>query len=188
MRHSAIGATHPKADRLWWSRGRTLRRVVIAAVILAAGLIILARVVRLEKEFLREGNCIQNVTQLGMSVQVYADEHGALPPADEWCDRLMPVLQTKELLVCPAARRLRSGYAFNRALGGLSTAKLRKLPYPERIVVIFESDLGWNGAGGPESLVKRPRHRGRDVFAFADGSARAVERDKDSELIWRPEE
>jgi len=175
-----------KAGCLWRSRGRALRRVAIVAVILAGSAMILTAVVRLATVFLRGANCTRNVKQVGVFVQVYAVEHGTLPPADEWCNRLMPLLRYEALLVCPAAPKLRCGYAFNRALGGLSAAKRRKLPHPDRTVVIFESDLGWNGAGGPDALVKRPRHRGKDVFAFADGSGRAVERDKESDLIWRP--
>jgi len=118
---------------------------------------------------------------------MYAGDYDALPPAGRWSDCLLEHVHSGSF-VCPEAPRLRSGYAFNRALAGMSAAEFLKLPRLDRTVLLYESDVGWNGAGGPEDLVRQPRHRGKDVCAFADGSGRAVERDKESDLIWQPGE
>ena len=147
-----------------------------------------------------EWPCHQNLEMLSVSLAMYAQEHdGLLPPAERWSDcldawsRSYPLEYSAPvnplLFVCPEAPGLRSGYAFNRALGGLSMGDIRKTPHPERTVMLFESDLGWNGTGGPESLVKTPRHRGRDVFAYAVGELWGVQslaRSQQRGLIWRP--
>jgi len=137
-----------------------------------------------------QASCLSNVKQLAQAMMMYAQDYDEPLPANRWSDRLVkyvaPDSSGSSLFVCPEVPLRRCGYAFNRALAGLSAADLRKLPHPERTVVIFETDLGWNGAGGPEALVERPRHRGNDAFAFADGSGRAIARDKQSDLIWRP--
>jgi hypothetical protein len=176
--------------RVLVSRGRLagLRTAVISILVAALGLLVLAPLMYRAVALLHEANCIQNLKQVGLSVQVYAQEHGSLPPpAETWCDRLMPVVRYRALLLCPEAPKLRSGYAFNSALSRLPMAELQKTPDPHRTVLLYESDLGWNGAGGPETLVKKPRHRGQDVFAFADGSARALRRDQEAALIWKPQ-
>ena len=35
--------------------------------------------------------------------------------------------------------------------------------------MLYESNAGWNGAGGQELLPEEPRHFGADAYAFTDG-------------------
>jgi hypothetical protein len=85
--------------------------------------------------------------------------------------------------VCPAARDRKCGYAFNRALGGLSLAAAGDVGVT---VLFFESNLGWNGAGGPKDLPAKPRHSGGDCFGFAAGYAKWIPRQQQSSLVWQP--
>lgn len=78
---------------------------------------------------------------------------------------------------------MKSGYAFNRALGGKGRKDIR---HPERTVLLYESDLGWNGADGPRSLCRPPRHRRGNLIAFADGGVDVVPPMDEPKLNWRP--
>jgi len=101
--------------------------------------------------------CIENQRELAVAALMYADDHGGrLPPAQEWCDLLRPYLKDAHAFVCPAARNLRCSYAFNANLSGV---RLDDSPESRHVVIFFESDRGWNAAGGPELLPAQPRHR-----------------------------
>ena len=53
-------------------------------------------------------------------------------------------------------------------------------------VLLFESDAGWNGSGGPGEL-KPHQHSSRSVnVALADGSVQSIPRAQLSTLRWDP--
>jgi len=135
---------------------------------------------------LNTAECRSDLEQIGSAFQMYFGEWEGLPLADRWSDSLLRDFYDASIFVCPEAPKARSGYAMNSALSGVSAATMMNKPGLDKTVLLFESDLGWNGAGGPEALVKRPRHAGRDVFVFADGSVRILERKDEAGLIWRP--
>lgn len=83
--------------------------------------------------------------------------------------------------VCPSARNQKCGYACNR---GLSALSLNNVPDAGSMVVFFESNLGWNGSGGPGDLPASPRHMGGDVFGFLDAHAKWFPRGRQSGLVW----
>ena len=171
--------------RVFASRGRLAGRAyaITGSLLSAFGLYLTFTVFYSAAAAANKALCLCNIKQVALAVTMYeADHNGALPPADAWSDKLFPrYIMEKDLFTCPEAPNLKSGYAFNRALAGV---RLAKIAHPERTVLLYESDLGWNGAGGPETLVKKPRHWGQDVFAFADGSCRALKRGEESGLAW----
>jgi len=115
------------------------------------------------------GACISNASELALAVLKYADDHGGrLPPARDWCDRVRPYVRDPKAFVCPAARNQRCSYAFNARLSEVHRDSIKE----PLVVFVFESDRGWNAAGGPELLPAKPRHSfGRtDVFTRGDGS------------------
>ena len=140
--------------------------------------------------------CLGNVKVLAVAMLMYADDYDdTFPPAHNWCDQVQPYLgrasrdhlphirrSVAESFVCPKARHLRCGYAYNSALAGM---RYEALADPGRAVLIFESDAGWNAHGGPELLPEQPRHQS-DNYAFADGHARAGSRSEAHELQWQP--
>jgi len=115
---------------------------------------------------------------------MYVDDYGhTFPIANTWCDGLYPYIQQRiaswepedmdaeirGMLICPAVPGLVCGYAFNAALSGAAYGAIEDPK--EDTVVLFESDWGWNAAGGPELLPDEPRHLGGDnylVFASPD--------------------
>ena len=74
-----------------------------------------------------------------------------------------------------------TGFAYNRRL---ASGHLYDLAYPSKLVMIFESDLGWNGSGGREAVIRQPRHPGGVVVGFADGHVKVVKPEELVKLQW----
>ena len=120
--------------------------------------------------------CLPNVKNLSLAVQMYlADHDGVFPPAAQWSDTLLEYVKNEDEYRCPQAGELRCAYAHNAAL---SMAMYDAVAHATETVVIFESDQGWNAAGGRELLPDEPRHSGGDNYGFADGHAKWVGREE----------
>jgi prepilin-type processing-associated H-X9-DG protein len=139
--------------------------------------------------------CRGNLKALSRAMSLYlADNEQTFPPAEVWYDRLLPYLPDADALQCPSGRRYQCGYAFSAALGGMKPDVLTESWHT---VMFYESDGGWNAAGGPELLPDQPRHFGGDNYGFADGHAQWFARKRlpdgtrakearDDGVIWDP--
>jgi hypothetical protein len=113
--------------------------------------------------------CLSNVKNLAGAMQVYlADNDNAFPRASDWRDAVDEYQPRGDEMACPMADSARGSYAYNAALSG---AMYDSLSDAASTVAIFESDKGWNAAGGQELLTDVPRHLGGDNLGFADGHA-----------------
>jgi len=163
--------------------GRTLAETIVLAVAIAAALGILAfsvlsvvPLVRRERARRQNAVCRDNTEALAQALRMYlADNDGVIPPPARWCDALTPYVSDTTVLVCPAARNQRCSFALSAALAG---TKVSTVPDPGHTVMLFESDAGWNAAGGSELLPDRPRHLGADYYVFADGHVQWMPRKK----------
>lgn len=127
-------------------------------------------------------NCVNNVKQLNLGVLLYADgNNGKFPAATNWCDATVSGTGSPKIYVCPGSPNLRSGYAFNTNLSGLESGNI-----DPRTVLIFESDAGWNASGGKEMMISKPRHYGRYIIGFADGSVQQMTAAQVAQLRWDP--
>jgi hypothetical protein len=126
--------------------------------------------------------CVNNLKQLALAVKVYAvANNGRLPPAATWCDAIQGEVGSPKVFKCPTEPGLRCAYAFNAKLDGKKEDEVNP-----QTVLLFESDLGWNGSGGAEAL-KPHRHSLRTVnVALADGTVLQVRRSQLSTLRWDP--
>ena len=141
----------------------------------------------------REVQSANNSSQLGLGLIVHApDNDGLLPDADKWSDAILREVGTSLSFASPldpATVTLAeegekvSSYAFNAALSG---KKLNELN-PDT-VLIFETDLGWNGSGGLKDAQKFMQTTGRASIAvtLVDGSSRSVDAFDLEELRWKP--
>jgi len=136
----------------------------------------------------RQMACMSNVRQLQLSLMMYTADNGdKFPEASAWCDALTktgamvggPVFQ------CPEAPALRCAYAFNENLSGL---EMDSMPSPGETVLLFESDVGWNAAGGPEAMISTPRHPNGYMIGFVDGHVECVSEEGLEALIWELEQ
>jgi len=133
--------------------------------------------------------CNEKMKNLAMALSMYSQDHGALPPGDQWCDALASYGHGMERwwFTCPERPDLQCGYALNAALSGVS---LEEIPEPVSTVLLFESDAGWNACGGRELLPERPRHGKRDMYAEALVSTRLSDRtavtEGTADIFWDP--
>jgi hypothetical protein len=150
-------------------------------------------------------NCVNNLSILGLAVRFCAgDNDDKYPRPDQWCDALLQyaadnkqkkdfrepngwgraLLSTNgisRVFHCPASRKkLVCGYAFNRKFAGLRDDG----GVPSDTVVLFESDAGWNAAGGPE--IAAMHHGNSFHVALADGSVQKVRFEEIGQLRWNP--
>jgi Domain of unknown function (DUF4190)/GYF domain 2 len=126
--------------------------------------------------------CRINMQQLGLAATLYAQSHkGQLPPSATWCDALQGETQWPEIFQCPSERRRRCSYAFNAQLSGKKQTEINP-----NTVVFFESNLGWNGSGGPEALKPHRHSLHRVNVLLANGTVATVSRSKLDTLRWEP--
>lgn len=120
--------------------------------------------------------CKSNLHDLSMGMMMYRNDHDQYPDAEKWCEQLIPVyIEGEEAFQCPAAERLRCAYAMNEKV---------KPNSPPNTVLLFESDLGWNGSGGPGDLPDEPRHPDGHVILFVDGHVETVGPHEVGDLNW----
>jgi prepilin-type processing-associated H-X9-DG protein len=131
----------------------------------------------------RRLSCMATARQLATAVAMYADDHGKIPFATNWCDAILPTyVKDEKAFACPGGdRSQRCHYALNSKLAGVEKGEVHP-----GTVVIFETDGGWNAGGGPELLPKRARHGGTVTVGFADGHAQSVKASRLKELRWDP--
>jgi hypothetical protein len=117
-----------------------------------------------------------------------------LPDANKWGDWLLSKKVSLELFLSPQLPQtpgllaaLKKGelkqrvshYAFNKAVSGRKGEFLKQ-------ILIFECDLGWNGAGGIMDAIKYMESNGieRIVVGYGDGSVRNVTKEELDDLHW----
>ena len=173
-----------KSERLS-GRGLAIAGIVLGfawIVILISGLLLAPATGRARPEAIQSA-CLQTVHNIGLGLQIFRnDNEGQWPdPLSTWCDQLVEggYMDDPQVFVCPARPDQRCGYALNENLAG------RENVHP-RTVVAFESDLGWNGVGGPEDILREPPHPNGYNVLFADGSVRNVSREEIPDLRWEP--
>lgn len=128
--------------------------------------------------------CVNNMKQLSIAVFMYSGANGnQFPPAATWCDAIMTYTGgSTKIYQCPAGDgSKRCDYAFNAKLDGMSLIKAKP-----NTVLFFETDGGWNASGGPELMLKQPRHRNVLVVAFVDGHVEQVPPAGLAALRWTP--
>jgi len=138
------------------------------------------------REAARMSACQSNVKQLGMSVRMYmSDYDDKYPPAATWSDSLQKYARSPSVYQCPsAAPSLRCGYALNGALGEQPEGNIADAA---GTVGLFESDGGWNAAGGQEAMITRARHINGVVVGYADGHVSSVSPGAQSGFLrWAP--
>jgi hypothetical protein len=141
----------------------------------------------------REVQSANKSRQLSLGLMTHAqDNDGNLPDADKWCTAILREVGSPLAFASPldpATVALAeqdekvSSYAFNAALSGKKLSELN----PETVLV-FETDLGWNGSGGLKEAQKSMETSGHTTIAvtFVDTSSRPVNAFELEKLRWKP--
>ena len=128
--------------------------------------------------------CRMNIKELGIALQKYSNDHEEqYPTPSKWCDLLIEKTGVrKHKFLCKSAREDLiewSNYAIN--------PEAKPGSYPD-IVLLFETERGWNQAGGPE-LISIKNHLSLDVegchVVFNDGSRKFVKPKHIDKLKWK---
>lgn len=125
--------------------------------------------------------CANNLKQIGLSMHIYAEEHdGKYPTADRWCDLLVEDYDVREeVFRCKGAPEGLCNYAINKNLENFDTRST-----PPDMVVLFETNPGWNQAGGPEILTTdNHRSEGCNVL-FIDNHVEFIKTEDLDKLKW----
>jgi prepilin-type processing-associated H-X9-DG protein len=130
-------------------------------------------------------HCISNMKQLALGAMMHAnDNKEKLPAAENWCDTIQPYIQNPKVFQCASGDPgKRSHYAYNAQLSGVETAQISA---PAETVLFFECDGGWNVSGGPELMLKKPRHRLTFSAAFVDGHVEMMNEQRLKRVRWDP--
>jgi prepilin-type processing-associated H-X9-DG protein len=130
-----------------------------------------------------EMHCLQNLTDLGKAMRMYANDYnGRYPTAGKWCDLLVEHAGIRERrLLCTESGGKRGDfyYAINQNT---------ELNSPGDMVLLFEGYGGWNQFGGPERLTTGNHFPNRCNVLFNDGHAESVKKKQLGDLRWKVEE
>ncbi|MCE5186214.1 MAG: DUF4190 domain-containing protein [Planctomycetaceae bacterium] len=159
--------------------------MLVLIPIIAIPLAILMPAFSRAKDAAQRTACASNLNALSVAITVYRNDYdGNFPPAEQWCDLLMREADVPEKsFQCPKVCGTQFAYAINKNL-------YQPRPgLPPETVVLFESDLGKNAAGGPENVAWRHGEQGKlgCNIAFADNHVEFVTADRVPELLWTPE-
>lgn len=151
-------------------------------LIMLAGLAVVLPQIARQRQHAATVECVEHLKQVALAVRTHAEKHESkFPPAADWCEAILPLLESDALLRCPRRDHLRSGYAYNRNIAGRTTSSV-----PPDVVLLIESDRGWNASATQEDPVARSAHGRTYCVAFADGSVREVDANELSSLRWEP--
>lgn len=136
--------------------------------------------------------CESNAKALSEVMTIYSGGHydGLFPfPPEKWCDILLGIKSFKEkknlsanTFQCPTDPEGTFSYAINENIYAKKWTALADAS----VVLIFESDLGRNGVGGPEDVVLHHNKDGQPGchIIFADGHTEFVLEDRIHDLQW----
>ncbi len=136
--------------------------------------------------------CAANMAAVGQAMSAYANDYdGKFPTSSEWCDLLIEYADADEYKFrcvgglgyggIETSRRICS-YAMNE------NVEERGENSPHDMVLLFETDSGWNQSGGPEILTTGNHEDEGCNILFVDGSVEFVKTADLDNLTWTAEQ
>ena len=156
------------------------------------------------KSKVQQTKCAVQLKQLGMSIQMYSNDHDDAPPIGgydvmqivppatkptlvriNWKDTLVDnvYLKTKEILLCPAVATDDSRYSYgaNRwVMGWRSACKMSSIPYPSDTILATEK-VGYDWVAWEPTESRNPffqpldpRHSNQLNVLFTDGHVKKI--------------
>jgi len=157
-------------------KGFTLIELLVVIAIIAILAAILFPVFAKAREKARQAQCVNNVRQITVAVQIVTQDHDQKYPSRDtvWAD----VAMAPNVLVCPTAGKSRlNGYAYNRWISNKSLADPGMPADPTELPLIADGSQLTNWMARTADLADR--HSGKAVVGFGDGHVEA----KDPSLV-----
>jgi prepilin-type processing-associated H-X9-DG protein len=117
------------------------------------------------REKARQSQCMSNVRQSTIAIQMYMQDHNNQFPSKDsvWADVALP----PNVLTCPTYGADKgNGYGYNASLSKKSIMS-SGMPGPQIIPMLADSRMPGNLLNSPVDI--DPRHVGRAIVGFADG-------------------
>jgi prepilin-type processing-associated H-X9-DG protein len=121
------------------------------------------------------------MANISKAMLIYANDYKDMyPTPSKWCDLLIEHGEvTPKSFICKGAPEGPCNYAMNKNIEKLGTNNA-----PPDMVLLFESQPGWNQAGGPEILATE-NHQGEGCnIVFVDGHVEFVRIERLKNLRW----
>ena len=136
----------------------------------------------------RRWGCFYTMKSFSWACSMYANDFDGrtVPASEPWLDNIQVYNDSGSLLFCPELpypvegkypgsrddAHDGYGYAFNKFLAG---AQIEKIAEPEKEPIIYETSVIEKSVWGYLTDLPNPsRHAGINMFAFADGHAKAI--------------
>lgn len=134
--------------------------------------------------------CANNMTGLGKAMYVYAGDYdGKFPTSSEWCDLLIEYADVDEhMFRCPAESEYSAVDTSQRICSYAMNENAEDVNAPRDMVLLFETDAGWNQSGGREMLITADKHQNGCNVLFVDGRVEFVLIKDINELRWTAEQ
>ncbi len=175
---------------------RRWKALLMVSAITVAGVATCALVYDARRS-LRAYHCSMNVENIAPAMAMYAADWGTFPDPDRWVDQLRTgYLRNDFVLKCAEDHSdARCSYGMNRALAGLSLARITNR---DQLVVVYETaNPGDSPSGGPEDVASPPRHpKGKsggifwhrgNMYGYASAKAPFEKQELPKEPTFEPE-
>lgn len=167
-----------KAKVLWH------KQVILSVCLLSLGFLPLRIIFFQWKAMDNIVSCTHNLRNISEVMHEYSIENNnRWPVGSEWCDILVDQdARMRDCLRCPGDKDGPSSYALNE-----NATKTNHIDIPSNMVLLFESETGWNKVGGPEILTTK-HHKGKGCCVlYGDGSSYFIETERLNTLRWKVE-
>lgn len=122
------------------------------------------------------GEHIYSTELLGEAMLEYAESTGKWPDADQWCDEI----DIEEIMLWSLIYKddqPQCNFSMNKDAIGLAGTM------PDDMVLLFESEYGWNNSGGVE--IAKARVPGIIQVVFGNGDVKAIPENSIHQLRWK---
>jgi len=126
--------------------------------------------------------CGIHISSIARALMIYTNQNEQPIDPNKWCDSLIRnynvILQD---LRCKGAKKGPCNYALNKNISEMNSSS------QSDIVLLFETQPGWNQVGGAEILTTQ-NHSGKGCFvAFCDLNVKFVKTEDIDKLKWKPD-
>jgi hypothetical protein len=122
------------------------------------------------------GEYIYSTEHLGKAILEYAERTGKWPDADKWCDEI-DIEDIMSWRLIYEDNKPQCNFAMNKYAIGLAK------DIPDDMVLLFESEFGWNKVGGAE--IAKERIPGIIQVVFGNGDTKAIPEKDINQLRWQ---